>query len=276
MARVLPRLEDGEQLAFFECGGSWSYLRTPTAFISSPSRGRPIPLLIRCRGLGGFVRMDEADWQVKPEQKIVVDELVRRGYAVAGSDLSGDHWGRPAGVAENASLHNLLTEHANVDPWRIGMFTGAGMGGLALWNSVIGPLHGKIKAAVLIQAVVSLPAMFPARRINIMSAYGIAINIEDTIAIASLALNDPIGQTRSLLSSQDPTFAKGLPKTLCLHGDKDKQVDYRKNALALTLLLREHGVNSSLETFDGRGHELHTLGEQVAKIISNFFDASLI
>ena len=78
-----------------------------------------------------------------------------------------------------------------------------------------------------------------------------------------------------MLSGHDASFAKGLPKTLCLHGDKDKQVDYHENAVTLTNLLKEHDVGSSLETFHGRGHELHTMGEQVANVISNFFDESL-
>ena len=276
MARALPRLADGEQLVFFECGGSWSYIRTPKGFRASPSQGQALPLLIRCRGYGGFVRMGAVDWQEKPEQKIIVDAMIQDEYIVAGSDLSGDHWGRPAGVAALVSLYDLLTEYANVDLSRVGMFTGAGMAALAMWNSVIGPLHGKINAVAMIQAVVFLAGMFPEWRLNIMNAYDIAINTDDDLAISSLASNDPLPQTRILLSGHDAGFAKGLPKTLCVHGDKDRQVDYQENAVALTNLLNEHDVDATLETFHGKGHELHTMGEQVGKVISDFLEASLV
>ena len=275
MSRALPQLKDGKQLAFFKCGGSWSYIRTPIGFSSSPSQGKPVPLLIRCRGFGGYVRKGEADWQEKPEQKIVVDAMIQCGYAVAGSDLTGDHWGRPASVAALVSLYNQLAEYGNLDASRVGMFTGAGMGGMALWNSVIGPLHGKIKAVALIQAIVSMSGMFPSRRTNIKNAYGIAENTDDVPALSSLAPNDPIIQTRIFLSGRDASFAKGFPKTLFLHGDKDEQVDYHENAVTMTNLLKEHGVDCTIETFYGRGHELHTMGNQVAKVMSNFFNASI-
>jgi len=112
--------------------------------------------------------------------------------------------------------------------------------------------------------------------LNIMSAYGIAINTDDDLALSSLASNDPLPQTRSLFSANDAGFAKGLPKRLCVHGDKDKQVDYQKNPVALTYLLKEHDVDCTLETFHGKGHELHTMGHQVGKVISDFFEASLV
>jgi len=267
------KLDDGEQLAYFESGGSWCYIRTPESY--KAARGKAVPLIIRCRGYGGFVRMGYTEWMERSGSKMTVDALVERGFAVAGSDLSGDHWGRPAGVAANVSLYNFLTENTNVDAARVGMFTGAGMGGTVLWNSVIGPLHGKVKSVVMMQAIVSLAGMFPAWRRNVMEAYSISLNTEDAVAIASLAQNDPLIQTQNLLATKGAAFARGLPEVYWLHGEKDKPVSYEANAVAMTRLLKKHGVACTLKGYKDKGHDLHLMPEEMTRLIAGFFVKTL-
>jgi hypothetical protein len=219
--------------------------------------------------------MGAAEWVDRPGSKMTVDALVDKGFAVAGSDLSGDHWGRPAGVAANVSLYNFLMDNTNVDAGRVGMFTGAGMGGTALWNSVIGPLHGKVKSVVMMQALVSLAGMFPAWRRNVMEAYGLALNTDDAVAIASLAQNDPLTQTQNLLSVKGAAFAKGLPEVYWLHGVLDKPVNYEANPVALTTLLKKHGVKCTLKGYKNKGHDLHLMPEEMTKLIAEFFVKTL-
>jgi hypothetical protein len=278
--RSLPPLSDGEQMVYFQAGGQWCYLRTPKNYKADRDSGRAVPCVIRCRGIADYVfvregtyqRFGSVEWENQAVRRTEIDELVESGMVVAGSELTGDHWGRPAAVAANCALLNSLIDKVNIDPNQVGLMTGGGMGGTVVWNSAIGPLAGRVRAVVFIQGVVSLPSMMHHRLWpNLLEAYGLPADTPDDVAVACLEANNPITQTQLLLKAKGKTYAKSLPIALFLHGEKDPDVPYEENPVALSNLLKQYGIDFNLRTYWGRGHDLHTLGRPLAQEIREHF-----
>ncbi len=144
-------------------------------------------------------------------------------------------------MAANAALYQTLMERCNIDAGRIGMLNGGGRGAMALWNSAIGPLLGKVRVVVLTHAVVSLESMAPHRRELICEAYGMPKDTPLDVVVSSTAGHDPLAQTRLMIQARGEAFVKALPKVAIFHGDRDPQVPYEKNALALAKLLSDNG-----------------------------------
>jgi hypothetical protein len=270
MDKPLPQLKDGAQTVFFQAGGEWSFLRTPRNYKAAKGSGA-VPLILWCRGMGSYVRENDSDWMKKPPAKAIVDKLVDSGYAVAGSEMTGDHYGRPSAVAALIMLYRMMLDKANVDADKVGMYTSAGMGGTVMWLAAIGPLHGKIKGVVFAQAVASLASMLHYRKEVICKAFGMPDDTPDDVIAAATAGSDPLPQTELMLKAKGKDFVKGLPKTLLISGDKDANVIYEKNAVALHKLLTAHGADSILHPLPGVAHVLHEMLEPIPTLHADFF-----
>ena len=92
----------------------------------------------------------------------------------------------------------------------------------------------------------------------------------DVIAAAT-AGSDPLPQTELMLKAKGKEFVKGLPKTLLISGDKDANVIYEKNALALHKLLTAYGADSTLHPLPGVAHVLHEMFEPIPTLHADFF-----
>ncbi|MBM3926649.1 MAG: hypothetical protein FJ320_11860 [SAR202 cluster bacterium] len=267
----MPKLKDGEQTVYFKAGGEWCFLRTPKDYRASEAAGNAVPCLIRCRGLGNFVKERESDWEKSAYHRPLIDFLVGQGYAVAGSDLTGDHWGRPSAVAANVSLYETLMENCNIDGSRVGMLNAGGRGAMVLWNTAIGPLLGKVRAVALTHAVVSLESMAPHRRELICEAYGMSKDTPLDVVVSATAGHDPLAQTRLMIQASGEAIVKSLPKVAIFHGDRDPQVPFEKNALALAKLLSDNGATVAVTGYYGMGHDLHARGEPTPQVLYDFF-----
>ncbi len=64
----------------------------------------------------------------------VVGELVAAGWAVAGSDAGGEHWGHPSSIEANAALWTVLEER--LDP-PVVVLLARSMGGLSAFGCVV-------------------------------------------------------------------------------------------------------------------------------------------
>jgi hypothetical protein len=164
------QLEDGEQRVFFQAGGEWCYLWTPTSF----RQNTPIPVVIHHHGARGYVKQESVDW-LETDQKIAYLTAVMAGgaCAVAGSHACGDHWGNADAVAANSALYAALADCPYFDMKRVGLM-GGGLGGALVWNSVLGPLGGRVTAVVVMQAVASLAAVIREQKFKApcLQAYG--------------------------------------------------------------------------------------------------------
>lgn len=274
MADLIPILKDGEQTVFFQVGGEWCYLRTPSSYAVS---GTPVPCVIQCHGNSGYVREGEyvistTDTLDDEGKSIFIRSLVDAGISVAGSHAAGSAWGRPDAVAANAALFVALLEHSNVDPQLMGML-GGGLGGAALWNAVTGPLAGRVRAAGLQQATLSFESVIRNHKFKgtLLEAYGIPQDADDDLAVAALAYDDPLNRTRLLKAEKGVATATLLPEVLFVHGDQDDNMLYEENPLALSKVLDACGVAYSFKLYRGIGHATYALGETAARDITDFF-----
>ncbi len=272
MAQSIPQLNDGEQTVFFQAGGEWCFLRTPSGYQANPVQGNAVPCVIHCHGNEGYVRDGEADWLDVEIRSVFVRTLVNAGIAVSGSHATGNHWGTPSAVAANAALYNALVGEANVDKERMGLM-GGGLGGALVWNSVTGPLAGRIRAAVLQQAVLSHDSIVRNHKFKdqLLEAYGVPADAPDDLAVSSLAYNDPLNRTRLLASQNGTKTASLLPEVLFVHGDVDENILFEENPIALSKELDAFGGAYSFQIYQGVGHATYDLGEIAAKDITDFF-----
>jgi len=268
--KPMPPLKDGEQLVYFQSGGEWSFLKTPKKYQSKKGVS-PVPVVIWFRGQSSYVRDGETDCLIRPPYKAILNRLLEQGYAVAGSELTGVHYGRASATAASVALYRALVAGANVDAERVGMWTPAGMGGLTMWNSIMGPLHGKVRAVVSTQAVVSYASVIPRRKEAIRRAHGFPEDILDDVLIASVSGYDALSQMGLRLAVGGKAFAKGLPKTLIMHGETDDNIPCGPNAVELHELLKKHGAESTLHVFQDTGHVLHKMEEPIASMTGEFF-----
>ena len=272
MAQSIPQLKDGEQTVFFQAGGEWCFLRTPSGYRANSAQGNAVPCVIHCHGNRGYVRDGEADWLDDENKSIFVRMLVDAGIAVGSSHATGNHWGATAAVAANAALFDALVGEANVDTGRMGLM-GGGLGGALVWNSATGPLAGKVRAAVLQQAVLSYDSIVRNHKFKgqLLEAYGIPADTPDDLAVSSLAYNDPLNRTRLLASQNGTETASLLPEVLFVHGDVDENILFEENPIVLSKELDALGGAYSFQTYQGVGHATYDLGERAAKDVTDFF-----
>ena len=215
-------LADGEQTVYFVEAGEWCFLRTPPSYVAGAG-APPTPCVLHCHGNGGYVREGDADWLVDEWKVMYVEEMLKRGIAVAESNACGAHWGHPNAVAATAALAAALPSGANVDAANLGIW-GGGLGGALVWNCATGPLLGKLKAAAMQQATLSYDSVIRDHQFKdqLLVAYGMPPDADDDIACAALRFNDPLVRTK-LLTAEHGVGAAGrlLPEAFFLHGDLD-------------------------------------------------------
>jgi dipeptidyl aminopeptidase/acylaminoacyl peptidase len=272
MDSSLHRLKNGQQTLFFQEGGEWCYLRTPPTYTPPTASGPAVPCVIQCHGNGGYVRDGAADWLDAPPKRLFVEALINAGIAVAGSHGTGNHWGRPSAVLAYARLAEILIAHAHVDPRRLGMW-GGGLGGAVVWNAATGPLAGRLRAAVLQQAVLSYESVIRNQTFKwpLLEAYRMPPDTPDELAIMALAYDDPLYRTRLLIAERGLEAATLLPEVLFVHGDADENLLYEENPVTLAEVLKGCGARFAFANFPGVGHATYELGEAAARPIADFF-----
>jgi acetyl esterase/lipase len=228
-------------------------------------------VVIHHHGARGYVRQGSADW-LKAEEKVAYLRAIMEGggCAIAGSHACGDHWGNAEAVAANAALFEALAGCPHVDTGRTGLM-GGGLGGALIWNSVLGPLAGRIKAVVVMQAVVSLEATVRERRFKppCLKAYGLPEDTPDDEAVEAIADNDPLPKLESLKPGTP------LPRTAIYHGAEDINIPPDTNAVPLAEALMRAGGDITLELFPGVGHAVYTIGKPIGERLRAFFSESL-
>lgn len=264
---TLPPLSDGEQKLFFQAGGEWCYIWTPETFRTEQS----VPVVIHHHGARGYVRDGMADW-LEEEQKAAYLKAVMSGCgcAVAGSHACGDHWGNADAVAANGALFEALTECPYIDIQRVGLM-GGGLGGALVWNSVLGPLAGRVKAVAVMQAVASLEAVIREHKFKTpcLRAYNLPEDTPDEEAVAKIAPHDPLSRLQHL---QPGTR---LPRTVIYHGAEDDNIPPETHAIPLAEALRKAGGDVTLELFPEVGHAVYSMGKPVEERLKAFFASIL-
>ena len=101
------------------------------------------------------------------------------------------------------------------------------------------------------------------RKDVICRAYGLPQDIPNELLISCLSGSDPLTQTELRLEAYGQSFAKGLPNVLIMSGDKDVNVIYEENAVAMHRLLTAHGVDSTLHPFPNVAHVLQDIMEPI-------------
>jgi len=271
MGKSIPQLHDGNQTVYFKAGEEWCFLRTPKNF-SSEKTTEAVPCVIQCHGHHGYVKDGNADWLADEDKLFFVNKLLDSGIAVASSHATGNHWGRPNAVAANAALLNTLTQGVNLDKDRIGLW-GGGLGGALLWNSVTGPLLGRLRAVVLQQATISYESVIRNHKFKgpLLGAYGMPEDTPDDLAVSTLSFNDPVDRTKLLVEEKNKTLAKLLPEVLFIHGDEDENMLFQENPVRLSRVLKSCDASFSFHTFEGVGHATYALGDTAATVLANFF-----
>jgi len=264
---AIPHLRDGEQKVFFQAGGEWCYIWTPETFRAE----EPTPVVIHHHGARGYVRDGAADW-LEEERKIAYLRAVMSGCgcAVAGSHSCGDHWGNADAVAANGALFDALAECPCIDDHRVGLM-GGGLGGALVWNSVLGPLAGRVKAVAVMQAVASLKAVIREHKFKApcLRAYGLPEDMPDDEAIAKVAPHDPLSRLQQLQPGMR------VPRTVIYHGAEDANIPPETHAIPLAEALRKAGGAVTLELFPDVGHAVYSMGKPIEERLEAFFKSSL-
>jgi dipeptidyl aminopeptidase/acylaminoacyl peptidase len=261
---AVPKLKDGEQKVYFKSGGEWCYLWTPKGF---KAKGK-MPVLIHHHGAGGFVKEGAADW-VDTESKVAfLKAIMENGIAVAGSHACGDHWGNPCAVAANAALLKDLDATSGLDTSRLGLM-GGGLGGTLVWNSVIGPLAGRVKLAAVLQAVANLEATIKEKKFRdvTLKAYELPSETTDAEAYKVIKSSDPMPKLKAIKKGTK------LPSTAIYHGSKDNNIPPETNAIPLAEALRKVGGKVELNLFTEVEHNVYAMGKAMEDRLRIFFSA---
>ena len=263
----IRKLHDGKQKVFFQAGGEWCYLWTSETFL----KDRPVPVVIHHHGARGYVRDGSADWLDEESKAAYLKVVMADGRCVvAGSHACGDHWGNANAVAANRALFEALVECPSIDTARVGLM-GGGLGGALVWNSVLGPLAGRVKAVAVMQAVASLEAVIREHKFRApcLKAYGLPEDTQDDEAIARMAVYDPLPRLQRL------AIGTPLPRTAIYHGAKDSNIPPETNAIPLAQALRKAGGDVTLELFPDVGHSVYAMGKPIEERLTSFFSTSL-
>ena len=264
---LIPRLRDGEQRVFFQAGGEWCYLWAPERFMTE----KPIPIVIHHHGARGYVKDGSADWLDDKGKAAYLKAVMAGGKcAVAGSHACGDHWGNASAVAADQALFDALIQSPSIDATRVGLI-GGGLGGALVWNSVLGPLAGRVKAVAVMQAAASLEAVIREHKFKApcLKAYGLPEDTQDNEAIARIAFYDPLPRLQRL------AIGTPLPRTAIYHGSKDPNIPPGTNAIPLAEALRKAGGDVTLELFPDVGHSVYAMGRPIEERLRSFFSTSI-
>jgi dipeptidyl aminopeptidase/acylaminoacyl peptidase len=258
----IPKLRDGEQRVYFKAGGEWCYLWTPNKFRVSGKT----PVIMHNHGAGGYVREGSADWPDTESKATFLKAIMQNGIVVAGSNACGDHWGNPCAVAANAALLKELDITHGLDMSRLGLM-GGGLGGTLVWNSILGPLAGRVKLAAVIQAVANLDATIKEKKFRdvTLKAYGFAPDTPDDVAYKVIQPSDPMPKLKALRGETK------LPKVAIYHGSKDNNIPAETNAIPLAEALRAAGAEVELNIFPNIQHNVYSMGKDMEDRLRRFF-----
>jgi hypothetical protein len=256
-------LQKGEQKIFFKAGGEWCYLWTPPEF--NPEK--PVPVVIHHHGARGWVREGTADWlDTKTKRAYLRAVMEGCGGVIAGSHACGDHWGNKCAVKANDALFKKLDATEGIDSTRLGLL-GGGLGGALVWNSVLGPMAGKVKIAAVMQAVSNLSAVIREQKFKTpcLKAYDIPEDTPDEEAIAKIIDDDPMPRLQKLMKGTR------LPKVAIYHGARDENIPAETNAKQLKDALKNAGGDVKLELFSEVEHNVYAIGKPIEKRLRCFF-----
>jgi dipeptidyl aminopeptidase/acylaminoacyl peptidase len=224
-------------------------------------------VVIHHHGARGYVRDGKSDWLDTESKTAYLNAVIAGGgCAIAGSHACGDHWGNPDSVAANAALYEALDECPNIDANRTGLM-GGGLGGALVWNSVLGPLAGKVKAAAVMQAVANLTAVILEQKFKTpcIKAYGLPEDTPDDEAIATVHPYDPMPRLQALKPGTP------LPKTAIYHGFKDANIPAETSAKPLAAALEAAGGVVELNIFPDVEHNVYAMGKPIEERLKAFF-----
>jgi dipeptidyl aminopeptidase/acylaminoacyl peptidase len=256
-------LQKGEHKIFFKAGGEWCYLWTPPEFVPE----KPVPVVIHHHGARGWVREGTADWLDTDTKRAYLQAVMEgSGGVIAGSHACGDHWGNKCAVKANDALFKKLEATEGIDSTRLGLL-GGGLGGALVWNSVLGPLAGKVKAVVVMQAVSNLSAVIREQKFKApcLKAYDIPEDTPDEEAIAKIINDDPMPRLQKLMKGTR------LPKVVIYHGARDGNIPAETNAKQLKNALKKAGGDVKLELFSEVEHNIYAMGKPIEKRLRCFF-----
>ncbi|MGW8181274.1 MAG: prolyl oligopeptidase family serine peptidase [bacterium] len=257
------KLEKGEQKKFFKAGGEWCYIWTPKGF----DPAKPAPVVIHHHGARGYIREGEADWlDTETKAAYLRAVMADSGAVIASTHACGDHWGNSCAVEANAALLAYLEGVKGLDTSRLG-FMGGGLGGALIWNSVLGPFAGKVKAVAVMQAVANLSACVREHKFKdvTLKAYGLPEDMEDEAAIAKIIDHDPMPRLQKLKKGTK------LPKTVIYHGSKDENIPADTNAIPLADALKKAGADVTLVLFGDVEHNTYSMGKPMEDRLRKFF-----
>ena len=257
------KLEKGEQKRYFKAGGEWCYIWTPPGF----DPGKPAPVLIHHHGARGYIREGESDWLDTPSKASYLRAAMEgSGCVVASSHACGDHWGNPCSVKANAALLKYLEGVEGVDTSSIG-FMGGGLGGALIWNSVLGPYAGKVKAVAVMQAVANLSSVVREQKFKgvLLKAYGVPEDTPDDESIERIVIYDPMPRLQGLKEGTS------LPRTIIYHGAKDVNIPPDTSAKMLAAALEKACGDVTLELFDEVEHNTYAMGKPMEDRLRSFF-----
>ncbi|TRO52991.1 hypothetical protein E2P71_06945 [Candidatus Bathyarchaeota archaeon] len=257
------KLEKGEQKKFFKAGGEWCYIWTPKGF--DPAKLAPV--VIHHHGARGYIREGAADWlDTETKAAYLRAVMADSGAVIASSHACGDHWGNSCAVEANAALFAYLEGVKGLDTSRLG-FMGGGLGGALIWNCVLGPYAGKVKAVAVMQAVANLSACVREHKFKdvTLKAYGLPEDMEDDAAIKKIIDHDPMPRLQKLKKGTK------LPKTVIYHGSKDENIPADTNAIPLADALKKAGGDVTLELFKEVEHNTYAMGKPMEDRLRKFF-----
>jgi len=144
---------------------------------------------------------------------------------------------------------------------------GGGLGGAVIWNCVLGPFAGRVKAVAVMQAVANLSACIREQKFKgvCLEAYGVPEATPDDEAIKLIIDQDPMPRLQKLKKG-----AK-LPKTVIYHGSKDMNIPADTNAKPLAEALRKAGADVTLELFEEVEHNTYAMGKPMEDRLRAFF-----
>ena len=233
---------------------------------------RACPAVVLLHGGGWYMGSKE-------EFRATAVYLAQRGYvAVTVSYRLAPKNRFPAQIEDARCAVRWLRANAgkyNIDKDHVGAMGGSAGAHLALLLGMTGPNEamgngGNAEQSSRVQAVV-----------NWMGPTDLAST--DWPAVTNKMIEDLIGSDRkksadAYKSASPLTYArKGVAPVLTFHGTKDSLVPYDQ-AKRLDAALREAGVESHLETLEGKGHGVGLTADDVTRMLStsaDFFDKHL-
>ena len=138
---------------------------------------------------------------------------------------------------------------------------------MLVWNSVLGPLSGRVSHVAVMQAVASLEAVVRHGKFKApcLAAYGLEAETPDEEAIEVIRPSDPLHRL------QDAVSGPGVRRAAIFHGAEDRNIPPGSHAIPLSQALETLGVETTLELFPGVGHNTYEMGEAMERRLKAFF-----